>query len=182
MKKLYLIVAVMLAMTLIVGCGSSPAPASRSNSPAWMADIPGEDEIYGIGFAKLQNPSLGMQTATTRAQTDAARQIGALVKAMLTDYANESGLASNPRSMVAIENIEQNLVNMQLSATTNKREEIDGTWWVRVAVKKSDAKRQIDNIVKNETADYAEFRAAQALDRLNRTIDSSSIKGTGLGE
>jgi hypothetical protein len=186
MKKLYLLLIVMLAMTLVVGCGSAPAPAAQAAStlPAWFAELPPEDAVWGIGFAKLTNESLAMQTATTRAQRDAAMQISAMVRGELIDYANESGLATNPRSMIAIENIGTNLVNMNLSgATTNARDRMpDGTWYVRVSVRKADAQRQVNSIVNNEMADFAEFRADQALRRLETSIASTTSRPTGVGE
>ena len=179
MKKFYVLFLIVFALALAAGCASKSS--LPSNSPAWMAENPPSDVIWGIGFAKLHNHALGMDTAVTRAQRDAASQISALVQAMLTDYANESGIASNPRSMIAIENIGKNIVNLQLNSTVERRDDLNGTWWVRVAVLKSDAKRQLDSLVNNEAADYAEFRAAQAIQRLNFEIDRASLKGVGTG-
>jgi len=77
--------------------------------------------------------------------------------------------------MIAIENIENNIVNMNLSgAVVNAREQTsDGTWWVRVAVKKAEVSRQVNSIVSNEMADFAEFRADQALRRLEAELNRS---------
>jgi hypothetical protein len=190
MKKLnvLIIAAVILVMglsTVAAGGKKDNAAPVLLNTPAWLSEMPPEDVVWGLGNANLQNTTLAMQTATTRAQTDAARQMGTLVQAMLTDYANESGLASDPRSLIAIENIERNIVNMNLTgATVNRREQMgDGTWWVRVYVGKAAAMRQISSVVNNEVADYAEFRAERALQMLEFELNrAQSRPGVTLGD
>jgi len=175
MKKLYVLLIVMVAIVAITGCRTAPAPAqAQGNVPAWISEMPPEDAVWGIGTARLQNENLAMTTATSRATTAAARQIGTLVQGMLTDYANESGLAENPRSMIAIENIERSVVNMTITSTVNMRERMpDGTWWIRVSVRKADALGQVDSIVNNEMADFAEFRAERALQQLDFQLSNS---------
>jgi (2Fe-2S) ferredoxin len=75
--------------------------------------------------------------------------------------------------LIAIENIGRNVVNMNLTgATVNAREQMpDGTWYVRVTVRKANAMRQVNAIVNNEVADFAEFRAAQAIQRLDFEVN-----------
>jgi len=202
MKKLCLLIIAMTVMALVMGCGSAPAastpqasaPASVSASssaaasqtglPVWFSESPPEDAIYGIGIAKLTNASLALETATTRAQRDAARQVSAVVQGMLVDYANESGLAQNPRSMISIENIGRNLTNMNLSgAPVDKRDQgADGTWYVRIVLKKADISRQAAAVVDTEMADYAEYRRERATELLNSTINSTNFRTSGLSE
>ncbi|MDR2541907.1 MAG: hypothetical protein LBC80_00430 [Treponema sp.] len=185
MKKLYLLLIVIAIMAFAAGCKSAPPPATNlpSNFPAWFSELPPEDAVYGIGIAKLQNQQLAMELATTRAQRDAARQISVLVQGELIDFANESGLAENPRSMMSIENIGRNIINLDLvGATVNERALIEGTWYVRVAVNKANINRQVESIVNNEMADFAEFRADQALRRLEHQINNSSVRPQGLAE
>ena len=143
--------------------------AAAATSPPWLNELPPNEAFWGIGIARLQNDSLALETATTRAQRDVGRQLSVLVQGMLIDYANESGLANNPRSIQSIENIGRNLVNVNISgASPNARTRMnDGTWWVRVAVRNADAQRAITSIVNHEMADFAEFRADQALRRLD---------------
>jgi hypothetical protein len=174
MKKLYVLLIVMVAMTLVVSCATSPA----ARMPAWVMEIAPQDVFWGIGSAKLENQQLAMQVAESRARRNAAEQIGSTVQGMLTDYANESGLASNPRSMIAIESIGRNLVNMELrGAVTNKREAMpDGTIWIRVAVRKADAMGGIQSTVRNEMADYAEFRADRALQQMEHSMNTTSAR------
>jgi len=184
MKKLWLLFIAVVSAALVMGCGSAPASSSSSNLPDWFDELPPADEIWGIGIANMSNPSLAVETATTRAQRDAARQLNTIVQGMLTDYANTSGLAENPRSMVSIENIGRNMINMSLTGSAiNKRSQVpDGTWFVRVAVKKADATRQAASLIDNEFADFAEYRREQALGALDSAISSTQFRSEGLRE
>jgi len=172
MKKLFVMFAVALLIAAFIGCGSAPQQ-SQSTVPDWVSEIAPEDVFWGIGIAKLQSDSLAMETATTRAQRDVARQISVLVQGMLTDYESQSGSTSNPRALEAIERIGRNLINTNLSgAVPNQRTKMpDGTWWVRVSIRKADAKRVIDPAIENEAADLVESRSPQALSEMDTQID-----------
>jgi len=180
MRNLSVLCIVFVSLVLVVGCGSAPATQVQKDptAPDWVDELAPEDAFWGIGLAKLQNESLAAETATTRAQRDVGRQISTLVQGLLTDYAKESGLANNSRSIQSIENIGRNLVNVNLSgATPNARKRMpDGTWWVRVAVKKADAQKAVNSIVNNEMADFAEFKAAEALKMLDYELGKAQSK------
>jgi len=183
MKKLCLLFTAVIIMVFAAGCNSAPAPA-QSGLPKWFAELPPDDTIWGVGIAKLANETLALETATTRAQRDAARQLSALVQAELIDYANESGLSTDPRSIISIENVSRSLINLNLSNTSiNAREQgSDGTWYVRVSVKKTDVTRQVNSIVENEFADFADFKADEALKRVDTTINITQFRTEGLSE
>ena len=197
MKRLKLFVIVMLTMAVIMSCAGTPEadntavttapepappppPAATSNVPAWLSEIPPEDVIWGIGFIKLQNSNLAMQRATQLAQQDVANQISVLVQGSLTGYANESGDLNNSRSIQSIESITRTLTNMNLSGAVPDKRDLadDGTWWVRVMYRKADAQRTINQVVNNEMADYAEFKADQALKRLEYDLEKSQSRPT----
>jgi hypothetical protein len=182
MKRISVLVVVIAAVALTMGCGSSPAASQAQQAappaPDWLEEIAPEDAFWGIGQAKLQNESLAMETAESRARRAAAMQISVMVQGMLTDYAKESGLAQNSRSIQSIERIGRDLVDMNVSgAIPNARKRMpDGTWWVRVSVKKADAQRSIGAIVNNEMADFAEFKADQALRMLDSQLGKNQSK------
>jgi hypothetical protein len=175
MKRFSVLFVAIIGMALAMGCGSSPASPPQQAAPTapdWLEEIAPEDAFWGIGQAKLQNESLAMETAESRARRAVAAQIGIMVQGMLTDYAKESGLAENSRSIQSIERIGRDLVNMNISgATPNARKRMpDGTWWVRVSVRKADAQKSIGAVVDNEMADFAEFKADQALKALDAQL------------
>ena len=176
MKKNYMLFIAMLVMALVISCGSAPAnqsPANLQVMPSWFNLMPPPDEVWGVGFIKLQNPGLALQTATVDAQRDASSQLSILVQGVLINHANEAGLQGNERSIRSIDNITRAVANMNLSgATVIAREQTsDGFWWVRVSVKRADAMRQVNSIVNNEMADFADFKADQALRRLDAEIN-----------
>ena len=196
MKRNSCFIIVLIVMMMLAGCKSSPetktsgpqsvAPqqGTNTNAPNWLNDLPKDGEYWGIGFAKLQNESLAMRTATSRARRDVAERISVQVQGLLIDYANESGTLNNARSIQKIETIGKDLVDLTLSgASPNARTQMgDGTWWIRVALPKEDALRDINRIVNNEMADYAEFKADQALKMLNSEIEKSRSVPTPRGE
>jgi len=188
MKKLYVVLIVMLAMTLITGCKSTPPSNAGTPAPAktvvlapdWYYDVPEKTsgEIWGVGHAKLENSRLALEAATAMAQRDAAGQISREVKTSLNDWAEEAGLANNARSLMKIDNVAKNLIDMNLSnATVTKRgQSTDGTWYIRVSVEKGAAIRQVNQTVVNEMADFADFKADQALRRLEYQLNNSQTK------
>jgi hypothetical protein len=147
-------------------------------TPPWFADIPPEDAFWGIGFIKMTNPTLAMQTATQLAQRDVAQQLGTLVQGMLTNYAREAGTLSNPSSIRAVEDITKSVVNTNLSgALPNARvQTADGTWWVRVSLQKADAKRAVNDVVESEAARFADFKAHEALKMLDAEVNKTQSK------
>jgi len=180
MKRNYVLIIAILVMALVVSCGSAPVnqqPAANMQVlPSWYNQMPPPGEIWGRGGEKMQNPNLARQAATANAQRNAAEQFGVEVKGMLDLYSAESGLHDNPRSISATENVQRTIVNMNLTgATVNASEQTsDGTWWVRVSVNKADALRQIVPIINNEMADFAEFKADQALRRLEASLNTGN--------
>ena len=184
MKRIYFLFVAVLISALGAGCRSAPTPppteAAPLTVPAWLNELPPEDAFWGIGLARLQNESLAMQTATSRARRDIAEQISVEVQGLLTDFARESGLANNSRSILSIDNITRELVDLNLAgATPNIRDRTpDGTWWVRVSISKADAKREINRIVNHEMADFAEWQAERALQMLDFQLDRRQSRPT----
>jgi len=180
MKKKMLLTGTFALMLIIAslgtGCKSSPSsqPTPRPNQPAWMYDKPPKDEYWGIGYAKLTNDYLAMETASTRASREIARNISQLVQGLLTDYAREAGLANDPSSIMHIERIGRNLINVNLSgARINIRELMpDGAWYVRVAVPISEIMNDVSSAYDNEASGFAEWKREEALKRLDSMLGS----------
>jgi len=170
MKKINVLFAAIIAMALAAGCASTSAP--RMDAPDWVDQIAPEDVLWGIGLAKLQNDSLARDAATSRARRDVAAQLGTLVQSMLTDYARESGTLSNSASIQSIERITQELININLTgATPNAQRRMpDGTWWIRVQLRKADAQRVVTEVFTSEASRYADFRANEAAAMLQHRL------------
>jgi hypothetical protein len=180
MKKAFTILLVLSMIFMVVACKSTPAAGkSSSNAPDWWNEIrPPEDVLWGDGMAKQSSPSMSMTTAEARARVSIARQLNTLVQAMFVDYNLDSGNVNNQANASLQENVSRQITDMNVSgAVPIKRAEApDGTYYYRIELKKSDAKAQIASILRNEEAQYAQFKTQQALQYLDSQLANS--KGT----
>jgi len=176
MKKISLVLLVLALSLAFVACASNPAAvAPPPNMPEWVNEFPPEDVLWGIGTAKQSSDSMSMTTAEARARVAVARQLSTKVQAMFTDYNLDAGNAKNQANTSLQEDVSRQITNMDISgARPIKRWKApDGTWWFLVEMKKSDAKNQVASIMKNEEAQYAQFKTQQALQMLDAQLAKS---------
>jgi len=172
MKKACTILLIMAMVFAAAGCASAPAANRAANTPDWLNDMPGEDVIWGIGTAKQSTPSMSMTTAEARARVAIARQLDAKVQAMFVDYNQDAGSANSQANASMQQNVSREVTNINVSgARPIKRWQApDGTWWFLVEYKKSDARSAVAGILNNQAAQYAEFKAQQALSFLDAQL------------
>jgi hypothetical protein len=180
MKKLILSFCLMAAVLMIMACASTPAAAPAPvagpvTTPDWLNDFPPEDVLWGIGTAKQSSPTMSMTTAEARARVAIARQLSSKVQAMFTDYNLDAGNVRNQANSSMQEDVSRQITNMDVSgARPIKRWQApDGTWWYLVEFKKSDAKKAVASILGNEEAQYAQFKAQQALQMLDTQLSKN---------
>jgi len=139
------LIFVLITIAFITGCGSAPNP----NVPKWAGEQPPTDVIWGIGSSNLINNTFSMQTAGNLAQNDVSQKVNAFVRQELYKHFNEAELAINPEAAAAFEGIERIITNLSISGLAlDIREQVpDGTWWVRVSVKKDDVLRHINAVL-----------------------------------
>jgi hypothetical protein len=112
-----------------------------------------------------------MTTAEARARTHIARQLDTKVQAMFTDYNLDAGNVNNQANTSLQEDVGRQVADIDVKARPIKRWQApDGTWWIMVEMKKSDAKQQIASILGNEEATFAQFKAQQALQMLDAQL------------
>jgi hypothetical protein len=172
MKKALSILVVLTLIFMVVGCASKPAASGPTTTPEWLNDFPPEDVLWGIGVAKQSSPSMSMTTAEARARVAIARQLNTKVQAMFTDYNLDAGNVASQANVSLQEDVSRQITNMDVSgARPIKRWEApDGSWWYLVELSKSDAKNAAANILYNQEAAFAEFKAKQALDMLDAQL------------
>ena len=185
MKKILLIgIAVVIAIGL-VACGGTGTTESggemqkedTSNLPEWVMNMEmSEDVIYGIGYAKMSNLNTSRTTALARARTDVSFQIKSTIQAMMTDYQQEAGVDDNSQTINFVESVSKQLTDNVLSGLTPDKMAVmdDNGVWVRVIYRKADflddAKETFE---RNEDAAFAEFKASQAVDKLNYELENN---------
>jgi len=177
-----------IAALSFLGCASkenktSEGPAKSSDYPDFFLNPPIlEDQFVGLGMAKLQDENLSRTTALARARADIATQVSVSVETMLTDYVQEAGADSNVQSLSFVERIAKEVASIELrkSVTKNNYPAKDGTWFVMVYYPKAELLEQVGDIfARNEDAAFAEFKAQQALERLNAEVRSNPPVSTG---
>jgi len=177
MKRFCSILMVLSLVFMVAACGSAPTSTTTgpTTTPEWLNDFPPEDVLWGIGIAKQSSPSMSMTTAEARARVAIARQLQTKVQAMFTDYNLDAGNVNAQANASLQEDVSRQITNMDVSgARPIKRWEApDGTWWFLVEFKKSDAKNTVASILRNEQAAFAQFKAQQALDMMDRQLEKN---------
>jgi hypothetical protein len=175
MKKAFSILLVLCLVFMAVACKSAPADKGPANTPEWLNDFPPEDVIWGIGIAKQSSESMSMTTAEARARVAIARQLSTKVQAMFTDYNLDAGNVNNQANASLQEDVSRQVTNMDVSGAVplKKWKANDGTWWFLVQMKKADAKNTVSSILRNEEAQYAQFKTQQALQMLDAQLEKS---------
>jgi hypothetical protein len=162
---------------LAAGCGGAPAPqpANDPNLPEWLNDFAPEDVLWGIGSAKQSSDQMSMTTAEARARTSIARQLNAKVEAMFTDYMRDAGTVGSQTALSLQEDVGRQITSMQLNGSRpiKRWKAPDGTWWYLVEYRVSDAKAAMNTVFNSEAAQFAEFKADEALRLLDAQLARS---------
>lgn len=188
MKKAMFTLAALMMVFALVSCGSDPAPADNNNVRGM--DVPdfflmppqADDAIYGIGVAKSSDLARARDLAASRARADIAKQVAVSVETMLTDYFQEAGVEGDTQSMQFIESITKEVASIELSGATTKEAYIaeDGNVYVMVEYPLNTflEDQVADVFERNEGAAFAEFKAEQALERLNAELENNPPAST----
>jgi len=171
MKKVLVSILVLVLACFVIGCASKPAPAPVT-TPPWLNDMPPEDVIWGIGIARQASAQMSMTTAEARGRVAVARLLDTKIQAMFIDYTQNAGPEGGQASTSLQQNVSRDVTNVNLSGArpVQRWQAPDGTWWYLVEYKKSDAKNAVASILNNQEAAFAEFKAQQALDMLDKQL------------
>jgi hypothetical protein len=183
-----IIIPVVLAALLLSACASKEdmdeGPQKSTDYPAFFLTPPSpEDQFVGLGMAKLQDDNLSRTTALARARADIAAQVAVSVETMLTDYAQESGADGNTQTLTFVERISKEVADIELKGAITKEQypAKDGTWYVMVYFPKAAMIEEVGKVfARNEDAAFAEFKAQQALERLNSEVANNPPKSAGV--
>jgi hypothetical protein len=191
MKKSFQIgiVITLLAAMALASCASSDTeeasgPPERRDLPDFFLSPPTpEDQFVGLGMAKLSDDNLSRTTALARARADIAAQVAVSVETMLTDYAQESGADGNTQTLTFVERVSKEVADIELQGAITKEQypANDGTWYVMVYFPRASMIEEVGNVfARNEDAAFAEFKAEQALDRLNAEVADNPPRSAGV--
>ena len=190
MKKTGIVLSILTVVMLLASCASAPAPtaapeptqtAKGSNLPDFFLNPPiYEDQIVGLGMAKMSSDSISRQTAIMRARTDIAYQMNTRVEAMLTDYFQEAGSGDDVQVITFVESISKQITNIDLkTAVTKQQAENDGMWYAMVVYPVRALADEVGGLFeRNENAAFAEFKADEALKRLDASLEDKPLVTT----
>ncbi len=198
MKRIAVILMILIVGLFVVSCASKPAPAPAAQAPAPKAetvnnsDLPdfvlnppvATDAIYGVGYAKQSTMSLSIKVAEANARADIANQIETTIQAAVTSYAQEAGVDDNTQTIKFAESITRQITDTTLSgAIVKSRVPVkDGGVWVLMVYSKDALKKSFEQVAKeferNEDAAFAEFKADQALKKLDYQLANNPTQST----
>ena len=195
-KKILLLFTIAL-MVFAAGCGSSPDPAPEpaqepAAQPQNLSDVPqfflmpptAEDAFYGVGVAKMSSLDMSRTMSISRARDDIARQVSLQVKNAITDYAQEAG-ADSAQALKFVETVSRQIAEAKLQGAKPKEMYAakDGTIYALVEYRMSNFKEDAaETFKRNEEAAFSEFKAAQALEKLNYEISNNPTKSSPVTE
>jgi LPP20 lipoprotein len=172
-EKAWLLFSVVIAAITIGSCASSRG-IDKSEIPGfYLAPPVARDTLYGVGQAKASTLDLSRTTAIARARDDVARQVQVSVKNALTDYAQQAGEGDNQQTLNFVETVSRQIVDVTLSGCHPEKIEVadSGTVYALVSYPVAnllDAART--QFRRNEASAFAEFKADEAVDRLDQEI------------
>jgi len=190
--KNFIRIGVLLAVAATLAlsaCASKDAdepegPPQRRDLPDFFMSPPTpEDQFVGLGMAKLADDNLSRTTALARARADIAAQVAVSVETMLTDYAQESGADGNTQTLTFVERVSKEVADIELQGAITKEQypSNDGTWYVMVYFPRASMIEEVGNVfARNEDAAFAEFKAQQALERLNAEVENNPPRSAGV--
>ena len=102
--------------------------------------------------------------------------MSATVQSMLTDYAQEAGSGDSTQTLSFVESVTKQVADIELRNTVTEEvyAAVDGSWYALVSFPKNNMVSEVNNVfARNEDAAFAEFKADQALDRLNYELENN---------
>ena len=173
---LAVVVAVFISCATDVRRSSSDIPGFYLNPPV------AENAFYGVGDAKMSSTSLSLSTAKARATNDIARQVEVVVKSAITDYAQQAGAGDDQQTINFVETVSRQLVEVELQGLRVLEVETgrDGTIYVLMEYPIREFFSDVENAFeRNEHAAFAEFKATQALERLDFELKNNPPRAGG---
>jgi len=178
MKKGLVSSLILLFVIFAFGCRSAPTGGITDPSmPPWINDQPPSDVLWGIGVADNVQMQMRMTMADSRARQDIARQLDTLAQGMVIDWAREAGGIDNTAVAQFQESVSRQVtqVNLQGAVADTRWVAPDGrTLWTRVQMPKIDASRaaadEITRAIDSDAARFAEWRAMNALERMDAQL------------
>lgn len=191
MKTVKLGFLIVLTALVMVNCGGGKAvsdmpsdannPKGPTDLPDWFISPPEEDDtfIYAAGMGESRKMELAMDKAKQAGKVELSERIAATVQSQVKNFTQEAGMTENTQIVEFYQSTSKTVTNNTLNGVTViKRypyEKKGGTWvaYVLLGLKKDAIDTAVVNVIKNEEALYAEFKASQAFKELEATVGTA---------
>ncbi|MCF7826416.1 MAG: LPP20 family lipoprotein [Candidatus Marinimicrobia bacterium] len=181
-KLSFLIVLTALVMMNCAGGKAGNDMPSNANNPKgpvdlpdWYINPPEEDDmyIYAVGTGESRKMDLAIDKAKQAGKVELSERIAANVQSQVKSFTQEAGMTENTQIVEFYQSTSKTVTNNTLNGVTVLKrypyEKKGGTWiaYVQLGLKKDAVNTAMLNVIKNEEALYAEFKASQAFKDLD---------------
>lgn len=178
MKTVFTLFLVILAVTLLTGCGGSKAgySASEGDIPIWMQSPPSDPNyLYAAKSATSVDMQMAIDKATNEGRTDVAKQMEIKVSAIEKRFREEVGVGENSQYLEQFTTANKQVVSNVLMGSKVKEQKFfkDGNTWrayVLVELPLGAAKEAMLQQIKNNEQMYTRFRATQTYKELDDEV------------
>ena len=180
-SKIILILLIVSALCLVACGGGSkkkPSGPARAWEPDWYG-VPGDaNYVFAYGNATFQSRAAAETSARNQALGEAAMSVEVHVQAMTKDFISEAGV-NNPEILSMVESVTKTVANQTFAGAFRSRHEVavlpDGRHhaFVQWAIPKEQINRDFVDRIAREQAIYTRFRASQAFDELEKSVNGN---------
>ncbi len=198
MRTLQLSFMVLMTTLVMVSCGSKPPatetivydmpeparavnPVAPSDLPDWYINTPEEDDtfIYSVGMGESRKMNIAIDKAKQSAKVELSERIRATVQSKVKNFSQEAGMNENTQIVEFYQSTSQTVTNNTMNGVSVLKrypyQKPGGSWmaYVQMGLRKDAVDTQVVNIIQNEEALYAEFKASQAFQELEAAVGTT---------
>ncbi len=156
-------------------------PKGPADLPDWFTNPPEEDDmyIYSVGMGESRKMDLAMDKAKQAGKVELSERISAKVQSQVKSFTQEAGMSENTQIVEFYQSTSKTVTDNTLNGVTVLKrypyEKKGGTWiaYVQLGLKKDAVSTAVVNVIKNEEALYAEFKASQAFKELEAATQNA---------
>ncbi|MBT3228048.1 MAG: LPP20 family lipoprotein [Candidatus Marinimicrobia bacterium] len=191
MKIVKLSFLIVLTALVMINCSSGKEvidmpkdannPKGPTDLPDWFTNPPEEDDmyIYAVGMGESRKMDLAIDKAKQAGKVELSERISANVKSQVKSFTQEAGMTENTQIVEFYQSTSKTVTDNTLNGVTVLKrypyEKTGGTWiaYVQLGLKKDAVSTAVVNVIKNEEALYAEFKASQAFKELEAAVGNA---------
>ncbi len=187
MKKniVLLVLSLLFILLVLAGCSKdkvqvqAQVQGTPEEYPSWYLSQDDPDYVCAYGFAIKANQRASVESARENAMQEIAYYVEAKVTTMLKDYIQEAGEVA-PQVLSLTESAAKTVAEAKFSGVITgkldtRQVEVDGDTryksYIQLKVPAKQVNKGVYDFVRSEEAMYSEFKASQAFQELERSLE-----------